>query len=320
VEAYHLYLRGRFHWGKRTEDGLYKGLQFFRQAVEVDPTYALAHAGLAEGYVPMAVYCYLAPKDAVPKAKAAARSALEIDPELPEALTVLGSMKAYFDWDLAGAEQLFRKAVALDPKYPRARQGLSDCLTWMGLFDEAAAEIDRALELDPLSLHMNAAVVMNYHFARRDEDAIEQGRRAIDLDASFFPTRFYLGLAYQQNGQFAEAVAELQQARALSNNNTLVTATLGGALAVSGREDEARAILHEVEETAQRRYVPRTAVAAVHAGLGDENQALSCLEKAYEERCVWLLHALTVDPRFDALRGGARFQNLVRSVSQSAKV
>ena len=267
----------------------------------------------------MAVYCYLAPRDAVPKAKAAAHRALEIEPELPEALTVLGSMKAYFDWDLPGAEQLLRRAVALDPKYPRARQGLSDCLTEMGLFEEAAAEVARALELDPLSLHMNAAVVMNYHFARRDEDAIEQGRRAIDLDASFFPTRFYLGLAYQQNGQFAEAVAELQQARALSNNNTLVTATLGGAFAAAGREDEARAILRELDEAAQRRYVPQTAVAAVHAGLGDENQALSCLEKANEKRCVWLLHALTVDPRFDSLRGNPRFQDLVRSVRQGGK-
>jgi eukaryotic-like serine/threonine-protein kinase len=315
LEAYHLYLKARFHWGKRTEESLYKALQLFRQAIEADPMYALAYAGLAEGYVPLAYYCHLPPREAAPKAKAAAERALEIEPELPEALAVLGSMRADYDWDTPGAEALLRKAVRLDPRYPRARQALAECLTMTGRFGDAITEIDKALDLDPLSLHMNAAVVMHNYFARRLADAIKHGRQAIELDPSFFPTRFYLGLAYQANGQLTEAVAELQQARALSGGSTLVTATLAGALATSGKEDEANAILAELEEVGLRRYVPQTAVAAVHACRRDLNEALSRLEKACEERCLWLPYALTADPRFDGLRDEARFRRLVRRVA-----
>jgi TolB-like protein/Tfp pilus assembly protein PilF len=319
VEAYHLYLKGRFHWGKRTEDGLRKGLESFRQAIATDPAYALAHAGLGEGYVPLAIYGYLAPRDAMPKAKAAAQRALEIEPELAEALTVLGAVKAWHDWDQHGAEQLLRQAIAQDPTYPRARQTLSESLMMQGRLAEAAAEVERALELDPLSLHLNAAVVMQYHFAGRDEDAIEQGRRALELDAGFFPTHLFLGLAYQQQGRLGEAVAELQQARALSNDNALVTAALGAAAAAAGRRDEALAILHELEQRPEGRYVTRSAVAAVHIALGDHDHALASLERACEEHCVWLPHALTVDPRFTPLRDEPRYQDLARRVSAAGE-
>jgi tetratricopeptide (TPR) repeat protein len=162
---------------------------------------------------------------------------------------------------------------------------------------------------------LNAAVVMQYHFAGRNEDAITQGRRALELDASFFPTHLFLGLAYQQQGRLGEAVAELQQARALSNDNTLVTATLGAAAAAAGRRDEALAILRELEQRPEGRYVPRSAVAAVHVALGDHDHALANLESACEERCVWLPHALTVDPRFAPLRDEPRYQDLARRVS-----
>jgi TolB-like protein/Flp pilus assembly protein TadD len=315
TEAYHLYLKGRFYWGKRTEESLYKALQLFRQAIEADPMYALAYAGLAEGYVPLAYYCHLPPREASPKAKAAAVRALEIEPELPEALAVLGSMMADYDWDTAGAEALLRKAVGVDPRYPRARQALAECLTMTARFGDAIGEIEKALDCDPLSLHMNAAVVMHNYFARRHADAIKHGRQSIELDPSFFPTRFYLGLAYQANGQLTEAVAELQQARALSGGSTLMTATLAGALAESGNEDEASAILAELEEIGLTRYVPQSAVAAAYACLRDLNEALSRLERACDERCVWLPYALAADQRFDGLRNEARFRSLVRRVA-----
>ena len=178
---------------------------------------------------------------------------------------MLGSMKAAYDWDMSGAEVLLRKAVELDPRYPRARQSLAECLTATARFGEALTETERALDLDPLSLHMNAAAVMHNYFARRHDYAIKHGRQAIELDPSFFPTRFALGLAYQASGRLIEAVDELQQARALSAGSTLLTATLAGALAASGKEDEANVLLDWLEEIGRTRYVPQAAVAAAHA-------------------------------------------------------
>ena len=317
VAAYHLYLKGRFYWAKRTAEALHKGIQYFHQAIELDPTYALAYAGLAEGYVPLAIYCHLAPKDACPKAKAAARMALEIDPELSEARTVLGSTKDCYDWDLEGAEKDLRAAIELDPKYPRARQALAEHFTMTCRFAEAAAEAKRALELDPLALSLNAFMAMTYYFGRQYDEAIDQGCRTVEMDPSFFPGYFYLGLAYQLKGQFAEAAAALQQARVLSNNSTLMVACLGGVFAGWGREEEARNILRELEEMGRRKYVSQVFVAAIFAGLGEKDQALTCLEKAYADRCTWLLRCLVADGRLDSLRGEARFQDLIRRMAIS---
>jgi serine/threonine protein kinase/tetratricopeptide (TPR) repeat protein len=310
-DAYHLYLKGRFHWGKRTKAALFKSLELFRQAVEADPLYALAYAGIAEGYAPLAFYCHLAPRDAAPKAKAAAEKALEIEPELPEALTVLGAMKASYDWDVTGAETLLRRAVANDPRYPRARQSLAECLTITARYAEACEEVQRALDLDPLSLHVNAAVVMDYYFARLYDEAINHAQKALELDPTFFPTRFVTGLAYQASGRLPEAVAEFQEARALSDGSTLMTAALAGALAASEKKDEANALLLQLEEIALSRYVSQSAVAAAYVGQRDVDEALSRLERAFKDRCFWLPYALTSDARFDELRGESRFQDLV---------
>jgi TolB-like protein/Flp pilus assembly protein TadD len=312
VEAYHLYLKGRFYWGKRTEEGLNKGIQYFRQAIERDPTYGLAYAGLAEGYVPLAIYCHLPPKDALPKARAAANRALEIDPDLSEARTVLGGIKAHLDWDLEGAEKDLRAAVALDPNYPRARQNLAECLTMQGRFAEAAAEAARALELDPLALSLNAFMAMTHFFGHEYDQAIEHGCRTVEMDPNFFPGYFYLGLAYQLKGKFAEAAAALQQARVLSNHSTLMVAALGGVFAAWGKQEEARNILRELEEFVRRKYVSQVFTAAIFCGMGDTDRALTCLETAYEDRCTWLVRGMTVDPRLNGLRAEARFQNLAR--------
>jgi len=317
VEAYHLYLKGRFYWAKRTENGLYKGIQYFRQAIELDPTYALAYAGVAEGYIPLAVYCYLAPKDACPKARAAAHAALEIDPKLSEARTVLGGIMSYYDWDLENGETELRQAAALDPKYPRARQTLAENLTISGRFEEAVIEAKRALELDPLALSLNAFMAMTYYFGREYDKAIEHGSRTVDMDANFFPGYFYLGIAYQMNGQFAEAAAALQQARVLSNNSTLMVASLGGAFAAWGKQEEARNILHELEQMGRRKYISQVFVAAILTGFGEINQALTCLETAYEDRCTWLPRCLMADGRLDSLRGETRFQDLIRRMGIS---
>jgi len=314
VDAYHLYLKGRFYWAKRTEEGLFKGIQFFRQAIELDPTYALAYAGLAEGYVPLAVYCHLAPTDAMPKAKAAAQRALEIDPELVEARTVLGAVKSYYDWNFAGGEEELRAAVELDPKYARARQTLAETLTITRRFAEAAVETKRALDLDPLALSLNAFMSMTHYFDRQYDKAIEYGCKTVEMDPNFFPAYFYLGMSYQLKRQFAEAAAALQQARVLSNHSGLMVACLGGIFASWGREDAARKILGELEEMGRRKYVSQVFVSAIFAGLGERDEALARLERAYDERCTWLPRGLAADARFDSLHGDARFQDLMRRV------
>jgi len=182
VAAYHLYLKGRFHWAKRTAEGLQRGIQYFREAIEGDPTYALAYAGLAEGYVPLGFYCHVPPRDAFPKARAAAMKALEIDPELCEARTVLASVKMSFDWNLVDAEREARAAIDIDPSYARARQALSECLISKGDAAGSVAEIKRALDQDPLSLHTSAAVSMMLYFSRQYDEAIEHGVRTVEMD------------------------------------------------------------------------------------------------------------------------------------------
>jgi serine/threonine protein kinase/tetratricopeptide (TPR) repeat protein len=317
VQAYHLYLKGRFYCGKRTEEGLFKGIQYFREAIELDPTYALAHAGLAEAYVPLAFYCHLAPSDACPKGRAASLAALEIDPRLPEARAALGAISGHYERDLAKAEKELRLAISLNPSYSRAHQALAEVLTIAGRLNEAAAEAKRALELDPLALHMNAFMSMTHYFAREFDEAMDYGARTVDMDPGFYPGYFYMALAAQLQGRFVEAAAALEKARALSNNSTLITATLGGVHAASGNVEEARKILRELEETGGRKYVSQTSVAAIHTALGAADQACACLERAYQDRCTWLLRALTVDARFDPLRREPRFQELVRRAGLS---
>jgi serine/threonine protein kinase/Flp pilus assembly protein TadD len=311
VAAYHLYLKGRYHWAKRTAEGLNRSIQYFREAIEGDPTYALAYAGLAEGYIPLGVYCHTAPSDAFPKARSAAEKALEIDPELAEARTVLAAIRSFFDWDLAGGEKEARAAIQIRPNYPRARQVLSECLTLKGEFSEAVAEVMRALDLDPLSLHMNAAVELTYYCTREYERAIEHGRKTLEMDPHFFPAYFYLGLALSAHGKHSEAVAALQQAATLSGNSTLMRAALGGAFASWGKEEEARRILLELEEIGTKKYVSQLFVAAIHAGLGENTRALTCLGRACDDRDPWVMRFMASDSRLDRLRHEPPYRSLL---------
>jgi TolB-like protein/Tfp pilus assembly protein PilF len=312
VEAYHLYLKGRFHWGKRTEEALARSMQYFRQAIECEPTYALAYAGLAEAYVPQGYYCHLAPTEAFPRARAAAERALEIDPDLSEARSVMAMIRSSYERDLDGAERDARAAVEHSPNYPRARQALAEILTVRGRFDEAIREARHGVELDPLALYINAALAMAQHYARRFDAAIAQAQSTIDLEP-FYPAYMILGLAYQETGRRSEAIAALEHASRLSHRNTLTVAALGGALAKDGRTAETAVILTELDEAARRgRYVSGVWVAAIYAALNDTDQALASLERGRRDRCCWLLRCVRLDPRLDILRDFPRFHALLQ--------
>jgi len=262
----------------------------------------------------LGVYCHLAPRDAFPKARAAARAALEIDPALSEARAVLGAVTAYYDWNLPGAKRESREAIALNSTYPRARQVLGEILMLGGRFEEAKAEARRALELDPLALSLNAFMAMTHYFAREYDKAIEHGVRTVEMDPHFFPGYFYLGMAYQMAGEFAAACEALQKAKDLSQNSTLMVASLGGALAAWGKQDEGRNILAELQQMRPRKYVSQVFVAAILAALGEIGQALACLETAYQDRCSWPPRCLVADGRLDPLRAQPRLQDLIRRI------
>lgn len=311
VEAYHLYLKGRFYWAKRTQEGLARSMHYFREAIECDPTYALAYAGLAEAYVPQGYYCHVAPTEAFPRARAAAQRALEIDPNLSEARAVMAMVKGSFEGDLQGAEREARAAVHGNPNYPRARQALAEILTVQERFDDAIAEITRGVELDPLALYMNAAVAMAHYYARQFDAAIAQAQTTIDMEP-FYPAYLFLGLACQQAGRGPEAVAALEHASRLSQRSTLTMAALGAALAAGGRTSEAASVVRELEEAKARgRYVSGVWEAAIHTALGDADRALDSLERGRQDRCCWLLRAVRLDARFDRLRNHSRFTALL---------
>ena len=315
--AYHLYLKGRFYAGKRTEEGLQKALHHFRQAIDLDPTYALAYVGLTQAYAPLVVYCHVAPRDAVPKIRAAAQYALDIDPGLTEARTACGGTKAFHEWDVQGGEQEVRAAIALNPTSRWSWQLLAEILTIQCRFAEAADAATRAFDIDPLALNINAFMSMTHYFGRQYDMAIEHGRKTIEMDPSFFPGHFWLGMAHHLNGEFAAAAAALQRAAALSSESSLMVACLGGVFAGWGKKQEAHEILRQLSEVRRRRYVSQVAVAAIWAALGETDRALSCLEDACSDRCYWLLYGLMADARFDPLREEPRFTDLVRRVHAS---
>jgi serine/threonine protein kinase/tetratricopeptide (TPR) repeat protein len=314
AEAYELYLKGRFYWNKRTGEALKKSVDYFNQAIEKDPGYALAYVGLADAYVVIPYFSVGTAQDSYPKAKAAARRALEIDDTLAEAHTALAATLLDYDWNLPESNREFERAIELNPNYATAHHWYArENLTIMGQFDKALAEMRRAQELDPLSLIINANFGKAYFNARRYDQAIQQLRKTVEIDQSFFVAHHYLGSAYAMKGDFSAALAEYQKAHQLNEFDPHVVALTGRLYAVSGKRAEALKTLAQLKSIARERYVADYSIALIYAGLGEKDQAFELLEKSYREHTVDML-TLYYDPLIDNLRADPRFADLLRRV------
>ncbi len=313
LEAYNFYLKGRYYWNKRTEAGFQKGIEYFQQAIEKDATYALSYAGIADCYNLLGWYCFLPPKEAFPRAMAAAEKALKMDDSLAEAHTLLAFTRLYYDWDWKDAERKFKRAIELNPGYATAHHWYAEYLALMGRMDEGIMEAKQALEFDPLSLIINTLWGFLFYFSGQYDQAIEQCQKTLEMDPKFVPAQFFLGLAYVQKSMFEEAITEFQKTISLFGSSTLMVAALGHAYAVSGKRDEVQKVLGELKKISKQMYVPSYYTAAIYADLGEKNQAFEWLEKSYEERDNWLVY-LKVDPIWDSVRSDPRFTALLKKI------
>ncbi len=312
LEAYHLYLKGRYYWNKRYEGLLQKGIECFEQALGKDPDYALAYTGLADSYSILGIYHFLPPKEAFSRAKAAAEKALKIDESLAEAHTSLGAIGFCYDWDWPGAEREFQHAIALNPSYALAHGYYAMYLAFLGRFDDAIVEAKQAQELDPLSPLINALAGYVFFVARQYDQAILECQKALEIDPNSVVALAYIVFPYFQKGMYEEAIAACQKVVALWKGSTMWLAGLGLVYAGSGRKEEAQKVLRELEERSKQQYVGPLEFVWVYVGLGEIDQAFEWLNKAYEERN--LLFRLKAEPTFDALRSDPRFEELLQKI------
>jgi eukaryotic-like serine/threonine-protein kinase len=313
-EVYELYLKGRFFWNKRTAVDLRKAIEYFNQALDKDPSYAPAYAGLTDAYLILSQYGAASPADSFPQAMAAAKKAIELDDTLAEAHTSFACSLAYYDFDFEQSVKEFERAIQLNPNYATAHHWLSNgVLSALGQFERAIAEGKRAVELDPLSLVINTDLGQDFFYARRYDEAIVHLRKTIEMDPRFYFAHWVLGTALQLKGQLSEAVAEYSKAVELSDDPS-VLALLGQAYARAGQRDEAQKILVRLNEEAQSRYVQAYCFVLMHLALGDKERAIDEMERAYRERDANVAQIGT-DPMLDDLRGNPRFEALVQKIT-----
>jgi serine/threonine-protein kinase len=306
VKAYSLYLKGRFSWNRRTQEGIKEGIRYFEQAIAEDPGYALAYSGLADSYALDLDYRGAPVFEGMERAKAEARKAIALDDSLAEAHTSLGWVTFIYDWDWPGADREFSRAVRLNPRYATARQWYSWFLAAMGRFEEALLQGRTAIELDPASVSIRRSMGWLQYYARHYDDALENLRRALALNPTSEETHRLLGLVYLQQGLYDEAAGSFKEALAHSEQDALAFAGLGHVAARRGRESEARAVLEELHRRARARYVSPVAQAGLYVTLGERDRAFEWIEKAYRDRRGWLAY-LKIEPMLDGLREDPRF-------------
>jgi eukaryotic-like serine/threonine-protein kinase len=317
AEAYRLYLQGRHHWNRWTEEGFYKAIEYFQQAVAKDPNYALAYTGVAESYVLLGWNSYLPPEDAFPEGKVAAMAALKLDPDLGEAHTPLAAVLWLHDWQWQQAQAEFQRSLELNPTYPTANHWHAEYVMTMGRQTEAIAKMKNSQELDPLSLIINVAIGWAFYMARRYDEAIDQLQRTVELDPNYPVAHWILGLLYRKTGRYDLAIAEGEKGVNLSGGSPLMRAALAHTYGKSGRANDALQVLDDLTTLAKHKYVAPHFIAGIHIGLGNSDRAIEYLEKSYEEHCHWLIY-LHIDPSMDSLRDDPRFQYLLHRVGLPA--
>lgn len=315
-EAYEAYLLGRYNWNKRTADGLSKAGQYFQQAIQKDPNYALAYSGLSDYYAFLTLIGgpeILRPRDAMTKARDAALKALRLDPNSAEAHASMGHVLHNYDWDFPRAEQEFRRSLELNPNYATAHHWYSHYLVQVGRTEEGLKQARLAQELDPLSPFINNGLARQYYLARQYEPAIEHCQIALRLDSTYLPAEVQLALAYEQTGRLTEAIEHLEKVRMLAPALPMGHALLAHAYARSGRRNDAQNELAELEKLAKVRYVAGSWLAISYIAVGDNDKAFAALEQGYQDRSEQMLY-VAVEPLVDSLRSDARFTSLIKKV------
>jgi TolB-like protein/class 3 adenylate cyclase/Tfp pilus assembly protein PilF len=313
VEAYQLYLTGRYHWNKLTPPEITKSIEFFKKAIELDPTYALAYFGLADAYRSLAPTSEVPSKDTLPQAQAAATKALELDETLAEPHATLAFIHTWYDWDWSGAEREAKRAIELNPNWSFGHIAYAQMLSVTGRSEEAIAEGARAVELDPLSLIINALNGYHLHLARRDDEAIARLKKTVELDSNFWIAHQFLGMAYIEKKMYPEAISEFSQAVKLSGGNSEPLALNGYASVLSGDTAKGRAVLQELKSLESQRYVPPSNLALLSYILGEKDEAFRWLEKAYQDRDIRLCR-LKVDSKWDSMRSEPRFVEILKRI------
>jgi TolB-like protein/Flp pilus assembly protein TadD len=316
-EAYQLYLRGRYHWSRRSKDDLHKAIDNYKKAIDIDPNFALAYAATAEAYNSMGKNPDAAPKDTIPLAKAAAARALEIDPMLPQAHSALADSLAIYDWNWVEAERHFKKALELDPNISYIHLVYSaSYLCAVGRMDEALSEAKKAVQLEPLSLINNSVAVTAYLNSRHYEEALAQARTAFDLDPTFPIARHWLAFALIANGKYDEAISLSQQVSSDTYTSWLSMVVLAHAYAKQGKRSEAEHQISSLRDLGKTNYIRSYYIASIYAALGDKDKAFAELERSFEERDCYL-GRISVDPFMDPLRDDPRFKNLTKRMNLS---
>jgi serine/threonine-protein kinase len=321
AEAYQLYLKGRYFWNKRNEEGFRNGIEYFKRAEEKDPTFALAFSGLADSYALLCDIGVAKPVEEMPKAKAAAQKAVDADPTLAEAYTSRAFVRLAYDWDWLGAESDFQQAIKLNPKYPTAHQWYASYLMQMGKFNRSLAEIEEAHKLDPLSPIIGANYALYSYYQRNYDDAISKYKGILKGDPDFWVVRHYLALAYVQKGMYDEAIAELRSVIKAPPSGSIpdqviesemeASASLGFAYGMGGKKAEAQDILSKLQALSQRRYISGLYFAIVYAGLKDNQRTIHYLNEAFQAKHPGLV-LIRIDPTFDHLRSDEKFKELAR--------